>query len=550
MASPAVAGAAALVWSYFPQFSPLQLAQHLKNSSDNIDALPGNQLYVHKLGYGRLNMFRALTDTLKPAIKLDNVLISDNNDQVFTMNDTLNLQCDFINYLAPSQNLKITMRCSSPYVQVLDSVFNAGIQPQMANFSNPPQGFRIKLLQGIPSSHDIEIQFEYQDIQYSGYDYYFTTVNIDFLDLNVNNIATTITSKGILGYNDNYNFQQGIGFQFENSSSLISCAGLMIGRANNQVSDNVYGFVNAFDSDFYPVSSVAYINPPVSGDMQISGEFNDSGAGVQKLNVRVLQNHFAWNSAGNENFIICEYNIINQESSALTNVFAGMFADWELNIRSLNRASTNTAQRFGFAYSTDSSWFAAIQLLTPGNFQHYAIDNDGQDGSVNLNDGFSTTEKFMVLSNTRLTSGNGPFGNNVSNVVSSGPYSIPSGDTLHVAFALHVAYTSADLQQSVINAQQSWNNMLNAGVASADLNAITVYPNPFTEDFIVSVYPEAGLHSLKITDLNGRVVFQSETFTEREIRVSASGLQAGMYLLHINGNESIVKKIIKLQTQE
>ena len=151
MASPIVAGAAALIWSYFPDLSPLQLIQHLKNTADVIDTLSQNIVYADKLGYGRLNMYRALMDPILPGIQLRSLNISNHNDDFFVMNDTLFMTGNFINYLAPTQNLQITLCSSSPYVELIDTVFNAGVQPTMAQFSNP-EFFKLKILPNTPSS--------------------------------------------------------------------------------------------------------------------------------------------------------------------------------------------------------------------------------------------------------------------------------------------------------------------------------------------------------------------------------------------------------------
>jgi hypothetical protein len=298
------------------------------------------------------------------------------------------------------------------------------------------------------------LKFEYTDNNYYGRDHYFITVNKDYINLDINNIKTTITSKSVLGYNDNLNYSQGIGLLFSNSTSLISCAGLIIGNANNRVSDNVYGFTNPYDADFITVEGVSYTIPPLKGDQQITGIFNDNGALTQKLGVAVHANHYAWDIEGHKDYIILEYDIINNSENNLANIYAGFFADWELKVSSENKANTNFDEKFGYIFALDSSIYASIQLLSDGNFLHYAIDNNGEDGSVDFDDGFSTTEKFMTLSNTRLTAGNSYFGNDVSNVISTGPYSISSGDTINVSFAIHIANTYIELLQSIANAKE------------------------------------------------------------------------------------------------
>lgn len=65
MASPHVAGAAALVWSRYPQWSAAQVRSALENGADPIDQL--NPGYEGKLGKGRLNVYHALLYGTDPA---------------------------------------------------------------------------------------------------------------------------------------------------------------------------------------------------------------------------------------------------------------------------------------------------------------------------------------------------------------------------------------------------------------------------------------------------------------------------------------------------
>jgi serine protease len=70
--APMVSSAAALVRSRFPAFDMFQVAEQLKVSSDNIDQL--NPGLAGQLGHGRLNVFRALTETL-PSIKYQKITL-------------------------------------------------------------------------------------------------------------------------------------------------------------------------------------------------------------------------------------------------------------------------------------------------------------------------------------------------------------------------------------------------------------------------------------------------------------------------------------------
>ncbi len=60
MATPIAAGVAALIWSQHPEWTAAQVRSKLLSSADNIDSL--NPTYAGKLGSGRVNAFKAVSD--------------------------------------------------------------------------------------------------------------------------------------------------------------------------------------------------------------------------------------------------------------------------------------------------------------------------------------------------------------------------------------------------------------------------------------------------------------------------------------------------------
>lgn len=60
--SPITAGACALIWSAHPTWTSAQVTALIQSSADNIDAI--NPAYAGKLGWGRVNLLRALGDNV------------------------------------------------------------------------------------------------------------------------------------------------------------------------------------------------------------------------------------------------------------------------------------------------------------------------------------------------------------------------------------------------------------------------------------------------------------------------------------------------------
>lgn len=77
-------------------------------------------------------------------------------------------------------------------------------------------------------------------------------------------------------------------------------------------------------------------------------------------------------------------------------------------------------------------------------------------------------------------------------------------------------------------------------------NIFAVYPNPANDFINISNSENIQVSNIKITDLNGRVVKQSNFDNVSNINLNVSDLSAGIYMMNINTNEgSTVKKIIK-----
>jgi hypothetical protein len=138
-------------------------------------------------------------------------------------------------------------------------------------------------------------------------------------------------------------------------------------------------------------------------------------------------------------YIIVEYTIRNTGSSTLTDLYGGIFADWDIPLYSNNKADEDLSRKMGYCWSTDAAGlYAGIKVLTATPFNHYAADNvTGGGGGLDLSDGFDESEKYATLSTYRPTAGaTASTGNDVIDIVSSGPFTVGAGDSVTIAFAL------------------------------------------------------------------------------------------------------------------
>lgn len=237
MSSPVVAGVAGIVKNHFPSYNGLQVAERLKVTSDDIYAV--NPSYINKLGAGRINLYRALVDPASPSVVLINKNITDHNDQSYINGDTLFISGTFINYLNPTSALNVTVTPLSAYALSIDNTTSLGVINTLASTTNALDPFSFKLTGAIPINQGIDFEVLMSDGTYQAKQFFTLYVNVDYINIEVNDVSTTATSKGNIGYNQSAQ-TQGLGFKY-NTTELLYEAGLLIGTDTTKVSDCVRG---------------------------------------------------------------------------------------------------------------------------------------------------------------------------------------------------------------------------------------------------------------------------------------------------------------------
>lgn len=548
--APLVAGCAGLLKSRFPELNGIQIGHKIKASADNIDTITENISYVEKLGSGRLNAYRALTDTT-PSIGYISNTLYDGNDNVFNIGDTISLQATFINFLSPTINAEATISCKSSFVHFIDSTFTLGALDTLDSINNNLTPFVFYFDSNTPYNAPIELKITYTDsaTNYSAFEYIGLTVNNDWVNLDINNVGTTITSESRIGYNNPIHpiQQSGIGFTY-NGNQLLYDAGLMIGGIKNgieYVSDNVLDSISV-DEDFSILSVVEKITPPTIGDKFITTSFTDENINNTSLNIDVIQSSYAWNNNTDNNYVISEYRIINNNNVTLSNVYTGIYADWDIMEYSLNKISFSPAHKMGYAYSSQlNSPYVGIKLLSSDNVLHHGIDYVlGGAGGLNIYppEVFSTHNKYAALSTNRNHAGLSGAGNDIIDVVSTGPNEIESNDTIFVAFALIAGQDLNELFESAIYAQEKYdsiypnNDTILNNISYSNKISTTVFPNP-ANDYI-SILLNAKIDQnfvLMIANLEGKTLLK-KNFTANKnnlYQVKINDLSSGLYQFSI-----------------
>ena len=520
--APLVAGAAALVKSHFPNYTAQQIAERLRVTADtSIYSLPGNGNRYHLLGSGRLNTLRALNDPEIPSVRFQNYQFSSNGNPFIVAGDTMIVAGDFFNYLSPTNNLTVQLSTENPAIEILQGNITAGSIATLQSVNNIATPFEIRVLPNAPINADVVFKLTYTDpaTNYSAFEYISVRVNKDYMDLAINNLHTTVTSRGSIGYNADY-AADGLGISFNNSGSQMYASGFMLG-SGGQVADNVYAeIIPGYDNNFTRIDAVREIENPSAGEKEIVSKFSTNAAGAQPLSVR--QRAYASSEGELANHVVIEYTVKNIGNAVASDVFGGIFTDWDIQNAASNVCTWDPIRKMVYAYdASQNNRYMAVKLLSWQDGSAYCFNSDGAGGSIQLYDGFSNQEKFSVLSGNSVR--NSSNAGDIAASISTWGETIAPGDSALYAFAILGGNTLQELQESASNAQANWN--LNQMQLALQVNAESCAENDGSIELTVG---QPGTAQLLLFNADG-VELTGQDIIESSF--SYSGMPAGDYTL-------------------
>lgn len=549
MASPLVAGAAGIVKSKYPHFEPLQIAEHIRNTTDNINNKQAAK-YKDKIGTGRLNMFKSVSQSLKPGLRMELISITDGNDSVFVEGDTLRFSIKFKNYLASTDNLKAKISSPSNSLVFIKDEINLGTINTLEDKSNSGMPFMAIVRKASEYNEIVQFKIRVENNTYSRDAWFSTTVNLNYINVSNNLISTTISSNGRLGYNDLTN-NQGIGFLYKNSNSTLYEGSLLIGNASS-IADGFRGNPGETDLDFLSIQNVKSIEA-VKANQEFEGIIAPNSRQYE-----VEQKSYLFEDSSRSNFIIHVYKLTANEQ--LNQFYAGFLIDWDILNFSKNQTDFDPVHELAYSFSTETnSPYYGTQLLSHSNAISFGIDNvSGGNNGIDLSNGFSDQEKFLVLSTKNEKAGlTSPNGNDILQTVSYGPFNLDNDSSIVIAFSILAADSLSALKSNANSAKQTYEN-LNLNDFLVDRTAPTVpifdskvYPNPAKEELTIELnlsYSddiELSLHNSLGQELltNQYAGFEGLNL----LTMDALNARPGIYFLTIktNGKEKLHKIVLQ-----
>jgi len=509
-ATAMASGVAALVASKYPNYSGKQIGELIRVTADPIDNL--NPEYKERLGKGRLNMLRALTEN-PPSVRKESIIISDGNNNLPEPGETANLNIVVTNYLAEVSNLNVLFSVNSPYItvqnpnQVLASITT--LESKALS-----EAFRLQIAPNCPENLTVRFRLGYQSGNYDDYEYFTMVINPTYRDMNINLIGTSFNGVGNFGYNDYPDNNQGLGLTYEGNASWLYEGGLILSAEGGKLSNNIGNGLSTQDDDFITNDKVQYLQPGTKADAEITTAFSDTNR--TKVGVKVNQRVFAYKNNPDRNYIIVQYEVQNVSGQAINDFHAGWFADWDVDGFQNNTASFDKARKLAFTSNGDN--FAGLVSL---NDVPVYINNYDVSTLTSFSRDF---KKKSIISDTAEKTV-GPA--DIIQFIGAGPYNLPVNGTLKVAFALVAGKSLVEIQQATDQARTKYLSL------SADTCRIS-YTSRFTNVLCagsatgtIEITPSGGTEPYQYS-LNGGNAQTNPIFT---------GLTAGTYNILIRDNK-------------
>jgi len=555
MSSPITTGTVALIRASHPTWTAQQVVDRLLIGVDSIYNL--NPSYVGLIGTGRVNAFKCVADL--PILKINSFTSNDslfgNNDKVYDVNEIIALRLNLKNSHIAGNNVSIRLTTESPYItMVQDSLYIGDVGAYNNLIIDPSKVFKVKANSNCPYDVNIAFKLAYSSTAYTDNSANTFTVKFrqGFAVHSANNMKLCLTKDGAVGKKaESY----GTGLQIgTGTTNNLYEGGLMIGISNTKVSDECRRGTtpaNVSDTDFVALTSYSLTTPGTSSAQDGYGKFNDNGAGSNSIGVEVEANSYEFNTTEDMNYVLLKYKVKNTNSSALNNVYIGLFTlmspDGYYSTGNISRF--NSANKLAYTYNTGvSNRYLGLGLMTNQNLNIKILP------LIDVLNGFTTQEKWDALSSGVVNDSLGPGGN--SYVLSVGPLSIPANQSETVGFAILNAANLSDLITFNTRAKFKFGTVGITQISTEipkEFNLGQNYPNPFNPmTNIKFAIPKNSFVSMKIVDILGReiatLVNEVKDAGYYEVSYNASKLSSGVYFYKIEANGyTDIKRMVVLK---
>ncbi|MBZ0263486.1 S8 family serine peptidase, partial [bacterium] len=543
MATPLVAGVAALVLSTEPGLSPQAVRARLTQGTNPI---PNATTQVMS---GRVNAYRSAVSS-KPTMVLNSMVVTDNNgDGIVEPGQFFDITLDFDLIGGSASSILVeALSFVLPDESLEGSGAHVWVDQQPGQLITPalPVIARNNTRRG---THPLAISLRVDERR----DTLVVNIPIDppYKTHDASNMEVTVTDFGAFGYFDYLYYtettpglrllDQPVGYLFHGS--------LMVTDGDN-VSDNAYGSDDNDRHDFLTVNGGNIREVEGQHDQQVfEATYYDITNFPDDTGIRILQRSISYPD-GLGNFLIIEYHITRIVSGS-ENYNVGLYADWD--IQSINKNQVYFDEGRRLSYTTGEAGAAGMMVLSDEPISgSKAIDN-----VTELGDGFTDDEKLEIMTGG-TSSAQSAIRRDWSSLLAVDIGSLSLDETHTVIFALVAGETanhllaSADAARATFGRYTAENDPYSESIPTS-FSLSSAYPNPFNATTQINfALPQRSNVTLTLYDLLGREV---QTLVNTTLQagyhthsLDANSLVSGVYFIRLETSEfTDTKKIILMR---
>ena len=474
MASPVAAAVATLIKAQHPTWTNLQIGEQLRATCDNIDPLNPSEWW-YRLGKGRINALRALTES-PTAVRITGFSFADGdgNGQL-NRGETVTLSLSLKNYRAPAANLNLTLTSATSDIVVADGSQAVGALAEGGTVSLPA-AFSFTVASNAALGGLAELRVGMTAAGYNDFEWIRLPIEPVYETHDVNKVQVSLAATGNvgwIGFPGEPGGAKGMGLGYDGSANCLFEGGLLVGTDGTHVADAIR--TDNEHTDFGALYPPIRRTPGLVSAQETQMSYIDVPNPTQPLGIRVTSESRAYTTSTIDDFVFLGYRITNTTGAIQNGMRVGLFFDWDIDAEhyATNRADWDAARGMGYAFDTSdpSLPYFGILVLQGGAQTIYAAFPPGN---------FSDFTKWEAMTGVYGTS-TGP--GDVSNMLTTGPFTVAPNDSVAVWFALVGGHTLAELQANADQARAKWNSLVAAGPPEPFSNGISLAelsPNPFS----------------------------------------------------------------------
>ncbi len=474
-AAALVSGIAALVKTIHPTYTGDQIREQLRSTADNIDSENAPELHG-LLGRGRVNAYRAVTESGFPAVRLTdwNWIDSGGDSKDLRSSETMTITAEFTNYLADAEGLTLELVSDSPHITVSSGPETVGT---LATNESHTATFTAAVADDAPYRTPVVLRIRaisgtYVDELAGALPFTLNPARIASLNSNPWTILT-VTSEGNIGFVDNWRDPLSIlgrGWLARSATDgqkpILVQGGLILATGPGSVSDCMPR-TGTFLGGYRP-QNIDFLEKPgtaLSVDFgavtarEARVELTDQGAdnpiGIEILQRTYLDVNPAAPFDGYGDVIVLRYTLTNTTNRTITDLHVGIWSDFIFQ-SATDSVTFDEGRGIGiFIDHFDSSvQLAGTKVLTADAPLHHAAF----EGYVDRRYALADADHWAMLSG-----GIQPLpdpGDSGMQMIGAGPYTILPGSKTEVAFALVTGVNREKLFEHADRAQTLWDDVI------------------------------------------------------------------------------------------